>query len=255
MGEAEFDDNPILPLPICMLRDSPEAGETWRAARRRGAGAFAIFLLGSIVAHASVLMAIPAFERAIGMKNAVVLEVVLLKAFPLAIAPRKPAAPPTADRPKHAGTANLVMPELRDRQRAPELELRESREIEGAFYAVEPESISEPAGTAHAKGPLDESVALQLAPIGAGYLRNPAPRYPEAARRSGEQGMVTLRVRVAADGSASGVTVEKSSGSPHLDAAALEAVKAWRFAPARRGANAIESWMLVPIVFRLDGAS
>jgi protein TonB len=51
------------------------------------------------------------------------------------------------------------------------------------------------------------------------------------------------------------VAVEKSSGSPHLDAAALEAVKAWRFTPARRGADAVESWMLVPIVFRLDGAS
>jgi protein TonB len=147
------------------------------------------------------------------------------------------------------------MPELRDRQQAPELELRESREIEGAFHFVEPEGISEPAGIARAKGPLDESVALQPAPVGAGYLRNPAPSYPEAARRSGAQGMVTLRVRVARDGAASSVTVEKSSGSPHLDAAAVEAVRAWRFAPARRGADAIESWMLVPIVFRLEGAS
>ena len=255
MGEAEFDDNPILPLPLCMLRDFPETVETWRAARRRRAGAFAIFLLGSVVAHASALMAIPAFERAIGMQNAVVLEVVLLKALPHAIAPRKPAVPPTAGRPKHAGTADQVMPELRDRQRAPELELRESREIEGAYHAVEPESISELAGVAHAKGPRDASVALQPAPVGAGYLRNPAPRYPEAARRSGEQGMVTLRVRVARDGAASGVTVEKSSGSPHLDAAALEAVRAWRFSPARRGTETIESWMLVPIVFRLEGAS
>jgi protein TonB len=86
-------------------------------------------------------------------------------------------------------------------------------------------------------------------------LSNPAPSYPAASRRAGEQGTVTLRVRVAVDGSASRVTVEKSSGSPHLDAAALEAVKAWRFTPARRGADAVESWMLVPIVFRLEGRS
>jgi protein TonB len=89
----------------------------------------------------------------------------------------------------------------------------------------------------------------------AAYLSNPAPRYPDVARRSGEQGTVKLRVQVARDGVASRVAVEKSSGSPHLDAAALEAVKAWRFKPARRGADAVESWMLVPIVFRLDGAS
>jgi len=49
--------------------------------------------------------------------------------------------------------------------------------------------------------------------------------------------------------------VEKASGSPHLDTAALEAVKAWRFAPARRGVEAIESWILVPIVFRLENPS
>jgi protein TonB len=35
----------------------------------------------------------------------------------------------------------------------------------------------------------------------------------------------------------------------------LEAVKAWRFVPARQGQDAIESSVLVPIVFRLEGAS
>lgn len=89
----------------------------------------------------------------------------------------------------------------------------------------------------------------------AAYLSNPAPRYPDAARRSGEQGTVMLRVQVGRDGAPSRVLVENSSGSPHLDAAALQAVRAWRFTPARRGADAVESWMLVPIVFRLDGAS
>jgi protein TonB len=89
----------------------------------------------------------------------------------------------------------------------------------------------------------------------AAYLSNPAPRYPDAARRSGDQGTVTLRVQVTRDGVASRVAVEKSSGSPHLDTAALEAVKAWRFTPARRGGDAVESWMLVPVVFRLEGSS
>jgi protein TonB len=101
--------------------------------------------------------------------------------------------------------------------------------------------------------PQVESAPVAPPAYQAAYLRTPAPRYPEAARRSGEQGMVTLRVRVAVDGSASRVRVEKSSGSPDLDAAALEAVKAWRFTPARRGADPVESWMLVPIVFRLEG--
>jgi protein TonB len=103
--------------------------------------------------------------------------------------------------------------------------------------------------------PPTASTAVTLPTYQAAYLSAPAPLYPEAARRAGQEGRVTLRVRVARDGAASRVAVEKSSGSPHLDAAALEAVKAWRFTPARRGADAVESWMLVPIVFRLDGAS
>ena len=102
----------------------------------------------------------------------------------------------------------------------------------------------------------EQATATATVPsVNATYLSNAAPRYPDAARRSGEQGTVTLRVHVARDGAASRVAVEKSSGSPHLDAAALEAVKAWRFAPARRGAEAIESWILVPIVFRLENHS
>jgi protein TonB len=64
---------------------------------------------------------------------------------------------------------------------------------------------------------------------------------------------VTLRVLVARDGTVARVEVEQSSGSPHLDAAARETVKAWRFTPARRGGEAIESWMVVPVVFRLEG--
>ena len=57
------------------------------------------------------------------------------------------------------------------------------------------------------------------------------------------------------EGSAARVELDKSSGSTHLDAAARETVKAWRFTPARRGGEAVESWMVVPVVFRLEGPS
>jgi periplasmic protein TonB len=100
------------------------------------------------------------------------------------------------------------------------------------------------------KGP-----ALTPPSFNAAYLRNPPPRYPLAARRSGEEGTVTLRVRVTADGRAASVNIESSSGSPSLDRAALEAVRAWRFVPARSGLENVEAWVLVPIVFRLDGVS
>jgi periplasmic protein TonB len=86
----------------------------------------------------------------------------------------------------------------------------------------------------------------------AAYLRNPPPGYPTAARRNGEEGTVTLRVLVSTEGAPREVMLERSSGSSSLDAAALATVKSWRFTPARRGGEAQEAWVLVPIVFRLE---
>jgi len=60
-------------------------------------------------------------------------------------------------------------------------------------------------------------------------------------------------VLVTAEGIASTVELEKSSGSATLDNAAREAAKGWRFVPARRGADPVEAWVLVPVVFRLEG--
>jgi periplasmic protein TonB len=62
-------------------------------------------------------------------------------------------------------------------------------------------------------------------------------------------------VLVTREGSAASVSVEKSSGSTSLDDAALDAVRNWRFVPARRGAQPVEAWHLVPIVFKLEGTS
>jgi protein TonB len=83
------------------------------------------------------------------------------------------------------------------------------------------------------------------------YLRNPAPAYPSQARRLGEQGTVLLKVHVTAEGEADRVQVQDSSGSQRLDRAALEAVRDWRFVPARQGDRAIAAWVVVPIRFKL----
>ena len=86
----------------------------------------------------------------------------------------------------------------------------------------------------------------------ADYLHNPKPVYPVFSRRMNEEGKVQLRVRVSAEGAALEVEIRQSSGFPRLDAAAREAVSKWRFVPAKRGDEAVESWVGVPIVFKLD---
>lgn len=86
----------------------------------------------------------------------------------------------------------------------------------------------------------------------AAYLNNPRPDYPRMSRRLGEEGKVLLRVRVRADGTASTVDLEKGSNFDRLDEAARQAVLRWRFVPAKRGNEAVEASVIVPIVFRLD---
>jgi protein TonB len=87
----------------------------------------------------------------------------------------------------------------------------------------------------------------------ADYLHNPAPPYPASARRIGEQGRVVLRVLVNAEGQPEHVELRTSSGSSRLDGSALETVRRWKFVPARQGERPIAAWVLVPILFRLEG--
>lgn len=86
----------------------------------------------------------------------------------------------------------------------------------------------------------------------ADYAHNPRPTYPERAQREGWEGTVFLRVLINHEGKPEKVEVGRSSGFESLDRAAIEAVKDWRFHPARYGEKAVESWVRVPIIFRLS---
>ncbi len=87
----------------------------------------------------------------------------------------------------------------------------------------------------------------------AAALENPKPPYPLAARRRGHEGRALLSARVRSDGACAEVVLKASSGYASLDAAALDTVRKWRFIPARRAGAAVDSWVEVPIVFRLEG--
>ena len=79
------------------------------------------------------------------------------------------------------------------------------------------------------------------------------PPYPAASVRFGEEGTVTLELRVARDGRVLAARVLQSSGFPRLDAAALEeARRVWRLRPASEGGTAIEAEYSVRVSFRLD---
>ena len=109
-----------------------------------------------------------------------------------------------------------------------------------------------PAPAAAAIGPsaaaTPETVTRQARPQGGYQVR---PSYPATPRRLGIQGTTLLRVHVLADGRIGDVLVEKSAGHPELDDAATDAVKRWRFDPARRGSDAVAMWVLLPVEFKL----
>lgn len=87
----------------------------------------------------------------------------------------------------------------------------------------------------------------------ADYLHNPPPAYPPRSRQAGEEGEVILKVYVEPSGLARSVEIQKGSGYVRLDRSAVRAVSLWRFIPARHSTEAVGAWVLVPIVFNLNG--
>lgn len=83
------------------------------------------------------------------------------------------------------------------------------------------------------------------------YREFPKPLYPESARQEGKEGRVLLRVLVDREGKSKSVEISGSSGSETLDRAAVEAIRLWRFSPAHYGDKPVESWVRIPIDFRL----
>ena len=99
-----------------------------------------------------------------------------------------------------------------------------------------------------AKAPPDEGLTRLATPSGGYQVR---PSYPVSARRLGVEGTTLLRVYVAADGRVTDVQVDQSAGHPDLDRSAAEAVRRWKFEPARRGSEPVGMWVRLPVQFVL----
>ncbi len=84
------------------------------------------------------------------------------------------------------------------------------------------------------------------------YVRAPVPRYPQASRRTGEQGIVILRVLIDPSGHAARIEVHQSSGFSRLDHAAREAVERAKFKPHVENGLVQAAFVLIPIEFSLN---
>jgi protein TonB len=77
-------------------------------------------------------------------------------------------------------------------------------------------------------------------------IKSADPEFPVATMRRLRKGEVEVKFEVGADGAVAAVTVMKTT-NPSLNAAAMEAVRQWRFKPTPRGHTA-----MVDLAFNLD---
>jgi protein TonB len=83
------------------------------------------------------------------------------------------------------------------------------------------------------------------------YKENMPPEYPEIARLRGYEGVVLIAAEILPTGRVGNARIRQSSGYAILDQSALEAVKPWRFEPAKKSGKPFTFWVEVPIKFVL----
>ena len=87
------------------------------------------------------------------------------------------------------------------------------------------------------------------------YKGNTPPVYPEIARVSGYEGIVLVFAEILPDGRVGNIKIRKSSGYAILDQSAIQAVKPWKFEPAKKSGNPFKMWVELPIKFILHNNS
>jgi len=159
-------------------------------------------------------------------------------------APSRAAPSPTPAAPPPAATAPAVSD-----GRSPVLFAMSAGTVAGR--ASSPVSPVSPARVATAGGAgVDPVLAAAAVDVPATLLSHPPALYPPAARRAVVEGDVAVEIVVGADGVVSDARALSDHGYG-LDAAALQAVRAYRFSPARRAGRPVRVRMRWTVQFRL----
>jgi protein TonB len=157
----------------------------------------------------------------------------------------KPPKPVITPKPKPAAAPTPV-----PRQETPVL-ATESPTPAPSFEVAKVEKVEKPAPVAPVKAVAATPVPPSSPVFDADYLHNPSPVYPPLSVNAREEGKVLLSVHVEANGQPSSVEVLKSSGFDRLDKSAVNAVRRWKFTPAKLAGEAVAAWVNVPVNFSL----
>jgi protein TonB len=83
-------------------------------------------------------------------------------------------------------------------------------------------------------------------------IRSFQPRYPTQARRAGQNGWVVVSFTVTTDGNTSNLKVADAEPRHVFERSALDAVERWKFSPAMKDGQAVESQRTQRIVFNMN---
>ncbi|MCX6707453.1 MAG: energy transducer TonB [Candidatus Woesearchaeota archaeon] len=124
-------------------------------------------------------------------------------------------------------------------------------------YAVKEDNVGQATGTdsstnisgAAAMPAAGNSAAfVSASPL---YRENTPPIYPAIAKLRGYEGVVLVNAEILPDGRVGNTAISKSSGYTILDKSAMEAVKLWKFEPAKKAGKPFAIRVKLPIKFVL----
>jgi protein TonB len=222
----------------------PPVHQAPRHALVAGIGASALLHVG---------LALGALTLTTASTHSEVLSIMELAPAPEVAPARAPPEPKQAPAPPTVATA-APRPRTVRKAATRTLPTPEPSPLSAAAGPSEPIAPPEPVGQAV---PPEASAAPQRPPVqSAGTARSPSvlsqvePSYPAAARRDRIQGIVRVEVQLDRVGRIIALHVRKSV--PILDAAALTALRQWRFAPARdEHGTPMAAIVVVPVRFVL----
>lgn len=198
----------------------------------------------SVVIHAAFLFFVPVRMLYIAEYN-VVRDISSIEINLVSVAPDTTPSPEEINEPVHTSMKKPAVDEG----------IVFQEKIEDLPRQAQPESKKETFNKVYKDASADihtrqnEGALIEARPVA---FKNKPPAYPRKAVLSGYQGMVVLKVEVLSSGESRTIEIIKSSGYSMLDSSALKAIRRWRFRPATRNDRPVDSWLEIPIKFKID---
>lgn len=166
----------------------------------------------------------------------------------------QPPAAPAPPAPTRPDVKPIVQPQPKTDVVAPppKIDLQPTSQPVAAAVEAPPAPAAAPAPQAAPAPASAGSGPVSVPNLNTNLMSGAPPAYPMGSRRKREQGTVVLRLVISPEGRVTEISVNRSSGFPALDDAAMAAVRKWRWSPKVIDGRAVSITGLVRIPFVLN---